>query len=74
MDFADIETAWQTIHTALDHRYLNDIVGLDNPTSENLAIWCWDSLKPILPGLSKITVMESHDSGCIYSGPDHQVY
>jgi 6-pyruvoyltetrahydropterin/6-carboxytetrahydropterin synthase len=74
MDFADIETAWQSIHTALDHRCLNDIAGLDNPTSENLAIWCWVKLQPMLPGLSKITVMESHDSGCIYNGPDRQVF
>lgn len=73
MDFADIEAAWQTIHAALDHRYLNDIVGLDNPTSENLAIWCWVKLQSSLPGLSKITVMESHDSGCIYSGPDRHI-
>jgi 6-pyruvoyltetrahydropterin/6-carboxytetrahydropterin synthase len=69
LDFADIEAAWQPIHAALDHRNLNDIAGLDNPTSENLALWLWQQLKPILPGLSQIKVMETHDSGCVYSGP-----
>ncbi|MGK2952100.1 MAG: 6-carboxytetrahydropterin synthase QueD, partial [Thiobacillus sp.] len=68
LDFADIEVAWQPIHAALDHRNLNDIAGLENPTSENLAVWLWNALKPALPGLSKILVMESHDSGCVYRG------
>lgn len=67
-DFAEIEAAWRAIHEALDHRYLNDIDGLDNPTSERLAIWLWMQLKPSLPGLSQVRVMETHDSGCIYRG------
>lgn len=69
LDFADFEIAWQPIHATLDHRTLNDIAGLENPTSENLAQWLWRQLSPALPGLSRITVMETHDSGCIYSGP-----
>lgn len=69
MDFAEVDSAWHAIHATLDHRYLNDIVGLDNPTSENLAIWLWNSLRPALPLLSRISVMESHDSGCNYYGP-----
>jgi 6-pyruvoyltetrahydropterin/6-carboxytetrahydropterin synthase len=68
LDFADIEAAWHPIHAALDHRYLNDIAGLGNPTSENLAVWLWQQLKPVLPGLSHVKVMETHDSGCIYTG------
>jgi 6-pyruvoyltetrahydropterin/6-carboxytetrahydropterin synthase len=67
-DFADIDAAWQPVHAALDHRCLNDVAGLPNPTSEHLAIWLWDTLKPALPGLSRIVVMESHDSGCVYRG------
>ncbi len=70
LDFADIEAAWQTIHARLDHRYLNEIDGLDNPTSERLAIWLWRRLQPALPGLSQVRVMETHDSGCIYRGED----
>lgn len=68
LDFADIEAAWQPIHAALDHHTLNDIAGLENPTSENLAIWLWQQLQPDLPGLSQIKVMETHDSGCVYRG------
>ena len=68
LDFADIEAAWQSIHIALDHRNLNDIAGLENPTSEHLALWLWRKLQPALPGLSQIKVMETHDSGCVYRG------
>jgi len=68
LDFADVEAAWQPVHAALDHRTLNDVAGLENPTSENLAVWLWQQLKPGLPGLSQIKVMETHDSGCTYSG------
>ena len=56
------------IHAALDHRTLNDLAGLDTPTSERLAMWLWQRLKPELPGLSQVKVMETHDSGCIYRG------
>lgn len=68
LDFADIEAAWRPIHADLDHRYLNDIAGLENPTSEHLAMWLWQALEPALPGLSQIRVMETHDSGCVYRG------
>lgn len=67
-DFADIAAAWQPIHAHLDHRYLNDIEGLENPTSEHLAIWIWNQLRPALPGLSQVGVMETHASGCVYRG------
>ena len=70
MDFAALDAVWQTVHAKLDHRYLNDLPGLENPTSENLAVWLWNTLQPALPGLSKIIVMENHDSGCIYRGPN----
>jgi 6-pyruvoyltetrahydropterin/6-carboxytetrahydropterin synthase len=52
----------------LDHRYLNDIEGLDNPTSENIARWLWRQLQPTLPLLNKIAVRETCTSGCIYRG------
>lgn len=68
LDFAELEAAWRPIHEALDHRYLNEIQGLDNPTSENLAVWLWQQLRPALPGLAQIKVMETHDSGCVYRG------
>ena len=68
MDFTDIKTAFQPIHDRLDHNYLNDVEGLENPTSENLACWIWQRLHPALPGLSKIVVRETCTSGCVYNG------
>jgi 6-pyruvoyltetrahydropterin/6-carboxytetrahydropterin synthase len=59
LDFADVQAAWQPIHAALDHRTLNEIEGLDNPTSEHLAMWLWHRLLPALPILSKIVDRKS---------------
>ena len=69
LDFADIETAFDPVHQALDHRLLNDIEGLSNPTSEHLAAWIWERLEPRLPGLSRLVVKETCTSGCSYEGP-----
>ncbi len=69
-DFADVGEAFKPIHDTLDHNYLNDIAGLENPTSENLARWIWRQLKPTLPLLSKIVVHETCNAGCTYRGED----
>lgn len=69
MDFGELKAAFDPIYQQLDHHYLNDIAGLENPTSENLARWIWQRLKPTLPMLSKIEVKETCTSGCIYQGP-----
>jgi 6-pyruvoyltetrahydropterin/6-carboxytetrahydropterin synthase len=69
MDFGEIKKIVKPlIDNYLDHYYLNDIEGLSNPTSENLAIWIWKKLKPDLPLLDKITVLETCNSACIYKG------
>ena len=68
MDFADLKEAFQPTFNRLDHHYLNEIAGLENPTSENLARWIWEQLKPALPSLDKIIVHETCTSGCIYDG------
>ena len=68
MDFADLKTAFAPLHHVLDHNYLNDIPGLENPTSEHIARWIWDRLQPTLPGLSQIVVRETCTSGAIYEG------
>jgi len=68
VDFADIKSAFRPLEDELDHRYLNEIEGLENPTSENLGRWIWDRLKPKLPLLSCVLVRETCTSGCIYSG------
>ena len=67
-DFADIKQAFAPIDQKLDHNYLNDIEGLENPTSENLAIWVWQRLKPALANLSQVAVKETCTAGCIYRG------
>ena len=69
-DFGDISAAVAPVREQLDHHYLNDIPGLENPTSEVLAIWIWDRLDGALPQLSQISVHETCTSGCTYRGPD----
>lgn len=69
MDFADIKRAFAPIYDRLDHHYLNDIPGLENPTSERLAVWIWEQLTPALPALSAVIVRETCTSGCEYRGP-----
>jgi 6-pyruvoyltetrahydropterin/6-carboxytetrahydropterin synthase len=68
IDFGDIKQAFKPLLNQLDHYYLNDIEGLENPTSENLARWIWHHLKPTLPALSAIVVRETCTTGAIYRG------
>lgn len=67
MDFAELSAAFAPLHEQLDHRYLNEVDGLENPTSERLAIWIWERLA--LPGLARVDVHETCTSGCRYEGP-----
>ena len=68
MDYADLKAAFQPVHDRIDHHYLNDIPGLENPTSERLAVWIWNELKPRLPLLSELVIAETCTSQCIYRG------
>ena len=68
MDFGDIKAAFRPILERLDHYYLNDIPGLENPTSENLARWIWIELTTALPQLCEVEIRETCTSGCIYNG------
>jgi len=68
MDFGEIKKAVEPVIAAMDHRCLNDIPGLENSTSEMLAKYIWDRLKPALPCLDAITVWESENSRCVYRG------
>lgn len=68
MDYADLGEAFKPLWRRLDHHYLNEIPGLENPTSENLAVWIWQRLKPRLPQLTEIVVAETCLSRCIYRG------
>jgi 6-pyruvoyltetrahydropterin/6-carboxytetrahydropterin synthase len=68
MDYADISAAFKPLWRKLDHRYLNEISGLENPTSEILAAWIWRRLKPKLPLLTEVVVAETCQSRCVYRG------
>jgi len=68
MDFADLSAACAPVRDELDHRYLNEVPGLENPTSEVLARWIWARLAPVLPGLSIVEVRETCTAGCRYRG------
>ena len=67
-DFADLSCAMRPLLDRLDHYYLNEVEGLDNPTSEVLARWIWERVQPALPELSQVVVQETCTSGCIYRG------
>ena len=69
MDYAEISDVFRPVLEKLDHYYLNEIPGLENPTSENLAAWIWHRLQPKLPLLSEIVVAETCVSRCVYRGP-----
>ena len=70
VDFADLEAAFQPFLVQLDHNYLNEVPGLENPTSEIIVRWLWRNLKPALPGLSRIKLWETCESQCVYRGED----
>jgi 6-pyruvoyltetrahydropterin/6-carboxytetrahydropterin synthase len=68
MDFADLKAAFEPLFRQLDHHYLNDVPGLENPTSENLARWIWQHMQPALPQLCAVVVHETCTSGARYTG------
>ena len=68
MDFSEVKAIFKPLYEQLDHHYLNDIPGLENPTSENLAIWIWNQTKPLMPLLSEVVVHETCTAGSRYSG------
>jgi len=68
IDFGTIDELFAPIHDQLDHNYLNDIPGLENPTSEILAHWLWHKIKPSLPELERVIVHETCDARCEYDG------
>lgn len=68
MDYADISALFHPIWEKLDHYYLNEIRGLENPTSENIAVWIWGKLKPKLPLLIEVVVAETCTARAVYRG------
>jgi len=68
IDYAEITKRFKPLFEQLDHRYLNEVPSQDNPTSENIARWIWDRLKPRLPELTEVVVAETCTARCIYRG------
>ena len=68
IDYAEISAAFKPLWEQLDHHYLNEVPGLENPTSENIAVWIWNQLKPLLPLLSEVVVAETCTARCVYRG------
>ncbi|MBK1703696.1 6-pyruvoyl tetrahydropterin synthase [Halochromatium glycolicum] len=71
---AQLDALWAPLHERLDHRCLNDVPGLENPTSERLAHWLWERLKPQLPALAQVSVYETATAGCHYDGQTYRIW
>ena len=74
IDYDDLDRLWAPLHDQLDHACLNDIPGLDNPTSENISAWIWARLKPSLPELSWVTVYETASCGAHFDGSHYRIW
>ena len=70
IDFHDVEAASEPAVSRLDHRLLNEVEGLPNPTAEHIAAWLWDRIAPLLPGLVLVEIWETPASRVLYRGPD----
>jgi len=67
IDFYDVDEVFNKyIHSKIDHKVLNEVQGLENPTSEHLAKWIWQNILPNIPNLYKIKVSEDFGTGIIY--------
>ena len=71
-DFAELKSAFAPLMELIDHSYLNEVPGLENPTAETIARWIYERLQPRLPGLYSVEIAETCTSGCIYRGRDQQ--
>jgi 6-pyruvoyltetrahydropterin/6-carboxytetrahydropterin synthase len=68
MDFKELKDIVCTVTDQLDHKLINDVRGLENPTAENITIWIWKQIRPLLPLLSRIELYETPTTGVIYRG------
>ncbi len=73
-DCALLDQHWAPLHEQLHYACLNDIPGLENPTSEWLAHWIWERLRSQLPALSSVTVRETASSGAHYDGERYRIW
>lgn len=68
IDFSDLKAIVNPIIKMVDHAYLNNLPGLENPTAEIIAIWLWDKIRPCLPSLKRIELKETPTCGVVYEG------
>jgi len=68
MDFTEIKGVIKPIIESIDHKLLNNLSGLENPTCEVLVMWLWNKIKPKIPLLTKIILNETPTSGTVYEG------
>jgi 6-pyruvoyltetrahydropterin/6-carboxytetrahydropterin synthase len=74
VDYGRIDALWAPLHEELDHACLNDIAGLENPTSELISSWIWERIKPALTELSWVTVYETASSGAHFDGHNYRIW
>lgn len=66
IDYNDIQAAMKPFLEKIDHRVLNEVEGLENPTSELLAVWIYERARKVLPQLTRVTIAETPLTECSY--------
>jgi 6-pyruvoyltetrahydropterin/6-carboxytetrahydropterin synthase len=74
IDYQDLDTVWTPVSALLDYHCLNEVRGLENPTSEMISSWLWERLKPVLPTLSWVTVYETASCGALFDGSKYRIW
>ncbi|OYZ11011.1 MAG: 6-carboxytetrahydropterin synthase QueD [Bdellovibrio sp. 28-41-41] len=66
VDYNDIAKTAAPLIKKIDHKLLNDVPGLKNPTTENITVWLFEKLKPVMPELVQVIIQETSDTECSY--------
>lgn len=74
IDYDELDKIWAPLHAQLNYKYLNEVPGLTNPTSEIISSWLWERLKPELPELSCVTVFETGSCGANFDGHNYRIW
>jgi 6-pyruvoyltetrahydropterin/6-carboxytetrahydropterin synthase len=74
MDYDDLDAVWAPLGEQLNYRCLNDIPGLENPTSELISSWIWQRVKSSMPGLTSVTVFETQSCGASFDGDSYRIW
>lgn len=74
IDYDHLDDLWSPLAAQLNYRCLNEVPGLENPTSEMISSWLWARLKPALPALSWVTVYETASCGAMFDGENYRIW